>query len=185
MGDAMAGRADRLLDSFLVLKARDGDRAAFGRLAERWQPKLLAHAWRLTGDKEHAKDAVQAAWADMARGLAKLKEPMAFGLWAYRITSRAAARQMRGAKPMVALDAVEEAALGVADNGGEQAVEAVHLRRAIAALPAGQRAAVALHYLEEMSVAEVAVALAVPAGTVKTRLMHARDKLKASFEGEG
>lgn len=180
----MATRADRLLDSFLVLKARDGDRAAFDRLVERWQPKLLAHAWRLTGDREHAKDAVQSAWVDMARALGKLKEPMAFGLWAYRITSRVAARQMRASVPSVALDAVAEADLGVADNGGEQSVEAQRLRRAIAALPAGQRAAVALHYLEELTVAEVAVALAVPAGTVKTRLMHAREKLRASFEGE-
>ncbi|WP_260483711.1 RNA polymerase sigma factor [Sphingomicrobium flavum] len=180
----MALRADRLLDSFLVLKAREGDADAFGRLVERWQPKLLAHAWRLTGDRESAKDAVQSAWADMAKGLGRLKEPMAFGLWAYRITSRAAARQARGEQSSLPLDAVEEAALGTADNGGEQAVEAQRLRSAIAALPAGQRAAVALHYLEEMSVAEVAVALAVPVGTVKTRLMHARDKLRASFEGD-
>lgn len=180
----MGQRADRLLDSFLVLKAREGDRDAFGRLAERWQPKLIAHAWRLSGDKDAAKDAVQTAWADMARGLGALKETMAFGLWAYRITSRAVARQARGEVPSVSVDAVDEAALGTAYGGGEQAVEAARLRRAISALPAGQRAAVALHYLEEMSVAEVAVALAVPSGTVKTRLMHARGKLRASFEGE-
>jgi RNA polymerase sigma-70 factor (ECF subfamily) len=51
-------------------------------------------------------------------------------------------------------------------------------------LPAEQQAAVALFYLEEMSVAEVAVALDVPAGTVKTRLMHARRKLRAALGGE-
>jgi DNA-directed RNA polymerase specialized sigma24 family protein len=52
------------------------------------------------------------------------------------------------------------------------------------ALPAGQRAAIALFHIEDMSVAEVAVALDVPAGTVKTRLMNARAKLRAAFEGE-
>jgi RNA polymerase sigma-70 factor (ECF subfamily) len=61
-------------------------------------------------------------------------------------------------------------------------VEAV--RRAIRTLPAEQQAAIALFYLEDMSIAEVAVALDVPAGTVKTRLMHARRKLRDALEGE-
>ena len=59
------------------------------------------------------------------------------------------------------------------------------LQSAIRMLPAEQQAAIALFYLEEMSVAEVAVALDVPAGTVKTRLMHARRKLRGAFEGDG
>ena len=61
-------------------------------------------------------------------------------------------------------------------------VEAV--RRAINRLPRDQQAAVALFYGEDMSVAEVAVALDVPAGTVKTRLMHARRKLRSELEGD-
>ena len=58
------------------------------------------------------------------------------------------------------------------------------MQRAIQSLPHDQRATIALFYLEELSVAEVAVALDVPAGTVKTRLMHARHKLRAIIEGE-
>ncbi len=46
------------------------------------------------------------------------------------------------------------------------------------------RAAIGLFYLEEMSVAEVAVALEIPVGTVKTRLMHGRKKLRATLEGD-
>lgn len=56
--------------------------------------------------------------------------------------------------------------------------------RAVAELPPDQRAAVALFYLEDLRVAEIAAALDVPAGTVKTRLMHARRKLRAALEGE-
>ena len=58
------------------------------------------------------------------------------------------------------------------------------LRLAIAGLPADQRSAIALFYLDEMSVAEVAVALAIPVGTVKTRLMHSRRKLRSALEGD-
>jgi RNA polymerase sigma-70 factor (ECF subfamily) len=52
---------------------------------------------------------------------------------------------------------------------------------ALATLPAEQRAAIALFYLEDLSVAEIAAALGVPAGTVKTRLMAARDKLRVAL----
>ena len=55
---------------------------------------------------------------------------------------------------------------------------------AIRALPPDQRAAIALHHFEGLSVAETAVALDAPVGTIKTRLMHARLKLKAALEGE-
>ncbi len=54
----------------------------------------------------------------------------------------------------------------------------------MADLPPEQRATVALFYLEDMGVAEVATALNVPAGTVKTRLLHARRKLRAVLEGD-
>jgi RNA polymerase sigma-70 factor (ECF subfamily) len=60
----------------------------------------------------------------------------------------------------------------------------IELKRAVATLPPDQRAAIALFYHEGMSVAETAVALDVPVGTIKTRLMHARRKLAALLEGE-
>ena len=57
------------------------------------------------------------------------------------------------------------------------------LNKAIAALPPQQRAAIALHYKEDLSIAEIAAVLEVPTGTVKTRLMHARRKLRDALEG--
>ena len=57
------------------------------------------------------------------------------------------------------------------------------LGRALASLPPGQRAALALFYHEGLSLAEVAVALDLLVGTVKTRLHHARLKLKNQLEG--
>jgi RNA polymerase sigma-70 factor (ECF subfamily) len=66
----------------------------------------------------------------------------------------------------------------------EQVLDHKILRKALAKLPDEQRVAIGLFYLEEMSVAEVAVALEIPVGTVKTRLMHARKKLRAALEGD-
>jgi len=58
------------------------------------------------------------------------------------------------------------------------------VRAAMDTLPAEQRAAMGLFYLEGLRVKEIATALDTPAGTIKTRLMHARNKLRALLEGE-
>ncbi len=170
------------LDEWLVANARLGDRRAFAALVLRWQKKLLAHAWRLLRDDEAAKDSVQDGWAQIVRGLSGLKDERLFGPWAYRIVSRRCARAVGG------LAARRRLAEALASEPEPAWVEAdpieSRLRSAIAALPPGQQAAIALYHLEEMSVAEVAVALDVPAGTVKTRLMHARLKLRAALEGD-
>lgn len=177
----------RLFDEYLAAAARAGDRAAFGRLVERWQPKLLAHAWRLMGESEAARDVVQDAWADIARGLAKLDDAALFPAWAYRVVSRRAADAIRGRMRTRRTNAAFEREPAPPEDAAERmegAADAGRLRQAIAALPAEQRAAVALFYLEEFRVAEVAAALGVPVGTVKTRLMHARTKLRSALKGE-
>ena len=180
----MAAEKARILDAYLVASARLGDREAFGLLVRRWHGKLVAHAWRLLRDEDAAKDAVQESWAEMLRGLSRLRDEGAFRAWAYRIVSRRCARTIvrnRGERRLA-----EEMAAMPADEGAEppSALDVAAVHRALASLPPEQQAAVALFYLEDMSVAEVAVALDVPAGTVKTRLMHARRKLRGAFEGD-
>jgi RNA polymerase sigma-70 factor (ECF subfamily) len=175
-------QASRILDEYLLVSARAGDRAAFDRLARRWQAKLLAHAWRLLGDAEGARDAVQEGWIEIVRGLPGLRDERAFPAWAFRIVSRRCAKAIDAAvrRRQVAAAVAIEAEAPI----DEAASDHDRLRAAIRALPEGQRAAIALFHFEDMSVAEVAVALDVPVGTVKTRLMHARQKLRAALEGD-
>ena len=150
-------------------------------LVERFDPKLRAHAWRLLGDADLAGDVVQQGWVEIVRGLARLQDEAAFAAWAYRIVSRRCARAIRAAQQRRRLSAALTAEPeSIAGEGTDFSA----LRAAVRALPPEQRAAVALYHFEELSVAETAVALDVPAGTVKTRLMHARRKLRALLEGD-
>jgi len=177
----------RVFDEYLAAAARAGDRAAFGRLAERWQPKLLAHAWRLMGEAEAARDVVQDAWADIVIGLGRLDDTALFPAWAYRIVSRRAADAIRKrgrARRIGTAYAAEGSRVDDVAARIETAADAGPLAKAIAGLSPDHRAAVALFYLEDFSVAEVAAATGVPAGTVKTRLMHARARLRAALKGE-
>jgi RNA polymerase sigma-70 factor (ECF subfamily) len=173
--------ANRAFDTYLADAAKSGDARAFAALYSRWNARLIAHAWRLTGDPETAREAAQDAWTDIVRGLRGLAEAEAFPAWAFRIVSRRCANQIAAIRVRRALatELAAQPAPSVAPARGSD-----QLGEAIAALPPDQRAAIALFYLEDLSVAETAVALDVPVGTVKTRLLHARRKLRQILEGE-
>ena len=172
----------RLLDDWLVTATRDGNRDAARQLVANHHRPMMAHALRLTGNHADAEDAVQGAWHEIFARLDRLKDPRAFRAWAYRIVTGKAGRMMR--REMAERRRDEKLPEPDAPTAPDRAAEDNELRSAIAALPPGQRAAIALFYLEGFSVAEVAIALEIPVGTAKTRLMHARQKLRELFEGD-
>lgn len=178
--------SERIYDEYLAAAARTGDRSAWERLVVRWQPRLHRHAWRLVGDKEHALDRVQEAWIEILRGLPGLDDVAAFPAWAYRIVTRRCQRAWRLEPREPESGEAYDDAPELATPEHKSAEFAVDLDRVLAAmqtLPPEQRAALALFHLDQLSVAEIAIALDVPPGTVKTRLMHARRKLRAQLEG--
>jgi RNA polymerase sigma-70 factor (ECF subfamily) len=178
--------AERIYDEYLAAAARAGDRAAWERLVLRWQPRLFRHAWRLCGHPEQARDLVQEAWIEILRGLRRLDDVAAFPAWALRIVTRRCQRAFRRAGREFHAAEVSDLPDEIAAPEHESGEFAVDLGKVLAlmqSLPAGQRAALALFHLDHLSVAEIAIALDVPPGTVKTRLMHARLKLRAHLEG--
>jgi RNA polymerase sigma factor (sigma-70 family) len=177
----------RIIDNYLVASARLGDRGALEQLVNRYQRRFLGHAYRMLGDVEQARDAVQDGWIEILRGFHNLQDEGAFSAWAFRIITRKCGKHIAGLRRNRAIlqDMSDEALPDPpTENGIEKADGRKPLREALAKLPAPHRAAIGLFYLEEMSVAEVAVALETPVGTVKTRLMNARRKLRAELEGE-
>lgn len=175
----------RVFEEYLVVSAQAGDRQAFERLATHWQPALMRHACRLTGDQDMAADTLQDAWLDIVRGLPRLKDAAAFPAWAYRIVTRKCANSIRKVQRVRRTKEAYAAQPAPADEGQartEARADLAAVSDAIAALPPEQRSAIALYHLEDMSVAEIAIALSIPAGTVKTRLMHARRKIRAALE---
>ncbi len=176
----------RVLDEYLVASAQAGDRKAFAQLARHWQPALMRHAWRLTGDEDMARDALQDAWLDIVRGLPRLKDAIAFPAWSYRIVTRKCANAIRKVKNVRRTKQAIAAEPDVPPLDGEarieQRAEMATIAAVMAKLPSGQRSALALYHMEDLSIAEISVALGMPAGTVKTRLMHALRKIRAALE---
>lgn len=177
---------DQALDDYLVLLAQGGSRDAFDRLAARWTPKLLAFAARVLGTTEAARDVVQDTWESVARGLRRLDDPARFRAWLYAIAQRKCIDAMRHAYRGKRIAEAAQAEQAIADapfDADAQADGRLDLLAALKRLPPEQRVAVSLFFGEDMSVAEIAAATGVAAGTVKSRLFAARQALRAHLQG--
>ena len=175
-------QADRRFDELLVVMAQAGDRKAAARLAVRWHPRLARTARRLLGEEEAAIAAAQDSWLAILRGLHTLRDPTRFAPWAFAIVDRRCADAVRRAQRRRAnLAELEEAPEQAVESGAE---DRIALRQAFAALPADQRLAAHLFFVEGLTLAEIAEAQAIPHGTAKSRLFHARRRLKAALEGD-
>lgn len=173
----------RIYDELLVASSATGDRRALALLVARWHPRLYRFAWRVLRDPERAKDATQEAWVEILRNLRGMDDFAAFPAWAFRIVLRRCQRAFAQAPAPSSIDA-DEVADADATREAETTAEVAIVLRAIAALPPAQRAAIALFYGEGLGVGEIAIACDIPPGTVKTRLMHARQKVRAILEGK-
>ena len=183
----MRQKKQKALSRYLVFEAQLGDRKAMAQLVELWDRPLKAHAGRLLQDAEIAGDAVQEAWIEIIKGLRRLDDEDAFPAWAYRIVSRRCARIIKMRQKQRALATAVLAESELPNDGAddmERHAERHSLEAAMHSLSNEAHAAIALFYLEDMRVAEIAVALDLPVGTVKTRLMNARKKLRSFLEGE-
>ncbi|MGH1369451.1 MAG: RNA polymerase sigma factor [Maritimibacter sp.] len=178
-------RRERAFEAYLVSLARSGDRRAVGQLVALRGPRLFSHAVRLLREVDGAQDVTQDAWAEILKGLPRLRDEAAFLPWALRIVTRRVALEIKQRQRGRTLsDAYAQEAPTTTPEAGPERVDAAKIRAAIKTLPPEQGAAIALFYLEDLSVADVAMALDVPIGTIKTRLMHARRKLRDHLEGE-
>jgi RNA polymerase sigma-70 factor (ECF subfamily) len=173
----MSGRsADQVLDEYLVVRSQLGDAEAFGRLVRRWHGRLLRQAGLYTGDGEPAKDVVQESWIAIVRGLGSLQDPARFRAWAFRIVANKARDWVRreDARRRAAGRLAAEPTPDLPTSGS---VRVERVRAGLAELEPAQRCVLDWFYLEGMSVAEMAEALDVPPGTVKSRLFYARRAL--------
>lgn len=177
----------RIVEEYLVACARLGDKTAQEQLVKRYQKQFLAHAYRLLGNVEQARDAVQEGWLDILRGLARLRDDNMFQAWAYRIITRKCAREIKNTqkkRETLKTLAQEPMAKEMGGDASEKMSDRQLLNQVLAGLSPEQRTAVTMFYLQDLSVAEIAVCLDIPAGTVKTRLMSARKQMRAALQGE-
>lgn len=166
---------DVAVDERLLLQIADGDRDAFDRLYRSYQPRLFRFVFRLTGSygaaDELTNDILLTVWesAGRFRGDSKVST------WIFGIAYRKALRRLRSQKirPVMLTDSHAPV------DSTTAAVERQDwVRQGVRNLPPKQQLTVMLVYFLGLSCEETAKATGAPVNTVKTRMFHARRKLK-------
>jgi len=173
-------------DAELVRLLLEDDReAAFEALIARYGPMVLGVCRRILRDEHAAEDTFQAVFLILARKAESIRVEDSLGRWLYGVCRRVAVR----AKAKVVRQIPEP--LVTCDHLNDPAVEAVRAESRhlvgleVARLPRKYRETVALYYLDGLTHEETANALAIPVGTVRSRLSRARDLLRTRFIRRG
>lgn len=184
------GTADLTWTADIVQRVRAGDVDAFGQIVKGYERRVFALAVMILRNREGADDVMQDAFVRAFERLDLYDVRRPFYPWLATITVRLSrnwlARHSPGARRETPIQPESRAYASAAPAALDVLVaedEGRHLWRLVERLPLGERTAVVLHYRQELSVSEVASAIGVTAGTVKTLLFRARQHLRASLAG--
>lgn len=174
-------KPEKIFDALLVKEYQSGNTKAVALLVKRWHVKLCKQAFWYTKDAAVAKDIAQDGWGIILKSLGGLRDPYCFGSWATRIVVRKSIdwlRQQKKEQNQLKLY-YESTTISIVDADQTSAnPNHVLIRKAIKGLPEEQQLVLLMFYIHEQSLAEIASILNIPAGTVKSRLFTAREKLK-------
>jgi len=161
----------------LVIRAREGNRAAFAELVDRYWQRLFRWLFHLTRDRHNAEDLAQETFLRAFAHLNRFQPGTNFAAWIFRIAHNAFANQCRAARRREQLsDELATHDMGPVEEAiGREAAEDV--ARALEQLPTEYRAAVLLRVEEELSFRQIAEVLDLTEETARWRVFKARQKL--------
>jgi RNA polymerase sigma-70 factor, ECF subfamily len=175
-------------DRDVVLDVRRGDREAFGHLVRSYQGRLFGLVLMMVRQPAAAEEVTQDAFVRAYTRIDQYDDKRPFYPWLATIAVRLAQNWLRHHGRMEQRegasvdDAPEQGAMGVALSGLIADEHSRQLWQAVASLPSGERTAVFLYYRDEMAVGDIARALGVTTGTIKTLLFRARRHLRGRLE---
>jgi RNA polymerase sigma-70 factor (ECF subfamily) len=177
-------------EAALVRHAQSGDSAAYGELVTMHEAAAFRVAYLLTGSAAEAEDAAQEGFVKAYLALGRFRAGEPFRPWLLQVVGNEARNRRRAQVRRTGLvdRAIRSLRGGTAPPpeveviAGESRSE---VRAAMARLREEERVVVACRYLMDLSEAETAAALGIPAGTVKSRLHRALGRLRADLEATG
>ncbi len=179
---------DATYERELVERCRRGDEGAFQELVDRYKDLVFGLIARTVPDRSRAEDLAQDVFLRVYRGLPYFRGDARLSTWLYRIVANTCAQdQARRAPPTVPLVTDGGATPPAARSSDRRFVDLEvrdRLDKAIARLPAHYRLIVAAHYLQGVQYQDLADALHVPLGTLKTQLHRAKQQLRRLLETE-
>ena len=178
-------------DHLLISRAQRGDRSAFNALIRKHETRAYQYAFRLTRNPEEAADVGADAFVRIYNALHNFKGQSAFTTWMYRILTNCYldVKKKEKNRQTTSLESVLQTPDGeverqIEDPGASPYEDTERNERersiedAVSLLPEYQRAMIVMYHAESMTYEEIAAALDLPVGTVKSRLNRARISLR-------
>jgi RNA polymerase sigma-70 factor (ECF subfamily) len=166
-------------DEDLMAAVASGDETALTTLIDRYAASVHAYLLRHCGNREDADDLLQETWMRVARSARSFDTARRFRSWIYGIATNLARDGFR--RRMTKERALRDLSTYPPAASNADSVDRGELRERIAELPENMRTVLLLRYYEGMSEAEMAEALDIPRGTIKSRLHAALRRLRGEY----
>ena len=170
----------------LVDRCRREAPGAFEELVDQYKNLVFALIARTVSDRSRAEDLAQDVFLRIHRGLPYFRGDARLSTWIYRIVINVCTQDKGSARPAVSLDDPDArvATPSTIDRRFGDLELRDRLEKAIQQLPAQYRLLIAAHYLEGVQYEDLAEAMSLPLGTVKTQLHRAKRQLRQLLEGD-
>jgi RNA polymerase sigma-70 factor (ECF subfamily) len=166
-------------DDALVTLARAGSSEAFDELVGRYQAPVTRLAYRLTRDADEAKDVAQDAFLRAFRRLETFHPDRPFARWLFVIARNASLDAIRRRRRAATLPSGDDLTVELGpEDYALRNDESERVQHALDALPEHYRSVLQLYYVSDLRYREIADALGIPLGTVKTYLSRAKRRLR-------
>lgn len=182
----MPREPDDVRDELLVLRCCRGDVDAWDELVCRYNSPLFYYARRLVDSDDQAAVLLQQAWVEILESLRSLRQGSRLAPWLYGVTRNVVMTHYR--ERYRSIEATDPPASDVepaeeSDNA-ERLEDAELIHFGLSRIGWREREVLTLHFLDDLSVEEIATLLEIPPGTVKSRLHRARCELRQVIEQE-
>ncbi len=174
---------NRAQHEWMALRCQAGEPGAFEDLIAVMERPLLYYAASLTGSTDSALDVLQDVWIKVFRGIRNLKDPGALRPWLYSITHGIAVDRIRKNYSREQAEAVHLEDFQEAEDPSFADEDAAAVHEALGRIDVRHREVLVLHFLNEMSIAEIAGVVGCPEGTVKSRIHYAKFAIKQILRG--
>jgi RNA polymerase sigma-70 factor (ECF subfamily) len=172
-------------DEWIALRCQHGEPEAFADLVREMERPLLYFARKLVNDEDKALDVLQEVWLKAFRTIRRLENPRSVRAWLYQLTRGLAIDRIRKEVAEEQREKLHAEERGeTSEEPSFDAEDAVALHRALDTLDVRHREVLVLHFLEDLSLTEIATVVGCSVGTVKSRMHYAKRALHAALRGE-
>ena len=169
--------------AWMALRCQAGEPGAFEDLIAVMERPLLYYAMTLTGNADSAPDVLQEVWIKSFRSIRKLRDPGSLRSWLYSITHGIAVDRIRKNYSREQAEAVHLEDFEEAEEPSFANEDAAAIHQALSEIGLKHREVLVLHFLEDLSIAEIAEVVGCSEGTVKSRMHYAKRAMKEVLSG--